>query len=1210
MSTAEERANDKLAADTSFLECHKLLKSMEDSTIQLTHDPQTPTPNGHAEERDKEGGGAKTLKIVSKSVNNVDLVNSNDVTTETANHSSDGPQSEVEAKIVPAINGFVTENHESGTPSKDHGITSSQNGDSKDNGEGSRPHQGSNSNHSVHPEKPEQTKNLKEGVDALDQVNTTTKQSSSNPSSANKQMSPSAEKPDPSLAVKNDPSSADKKTPSSSADIHNLSCADKNPSSAYKQYESLADKENQSWPNKPDPSSADDPDPSWTDKQNRSPADKLDPSLADKLDSSPADKLDPSSEDKPDKDKVSADLLEPMDVGEDLKSNLKGEKTEKSEGRPQHEVSVNVVSICNDDIQSRPNLAEALVSVGGLKSAVQTVAVTSPKPIAPKPVPIPGVAAKSSPVNTSAPVVTPAPPIQQQPGGSFNATQKPYVSQPVQNKGGKGKKAAKNSASAAASAPKIPKELGPTASFLCDLGMDLVKEGVYKDLISIQSRKLKADKLSESEVKQLEKLKENYESVSQKNREVKVDYTMKCDKCKFVTESKNVMWLHHEYPHTDSRENMYCSHCSFATRIPVAFNFHMESEHQMRGRIIPKPAFWHCSLCQFETNSKGVLTKHRLKCEKNFNDKLNLCPTSSHVNYCLAYNFYKTPKPAPPPPEPIVKAPIQSKPLIRPPVGRIPVQPVRGPSFVPQTRPVLRQRTPQPPVRMIIQQQPQQHMIIPRPLSQQYAYAPRQSATAPLTVRQMLNTTQGPSQPQIQVKNIPRQTAPVRQPQPDLGLVSCEICKGYVKDKDALRVHFFFAHQIDLSASLLKRAQPPLFCDVCFERFWTSQGLQKHKETLKHFYKFQSPPTQQSGLHICIICGIRVTHLLNHMSSTHNLSLKDFLIAKRCIVCGGSFQNRPSLEIHLASSHGILVKTTPNPNTNPNPVQMNATHRPTLGRPPSTAVGRVMPVAALKPASATTCLICNISFLNNDLLTRHCQHCHASCVGCGMIFVDVAARNRHPCSNKNTNLNQILACHVCKSRVHSRNMKSHVLKYHAKTCWVKLKRRSDLDEMARDCAKRPRLGAGSEVIVLKEDRHASPGNNECQDSKEKQNHSMKDVKAVDKNSSPCDLKPGNDISSRKDGKLQDDRSGPCDKDSGDGVQPTLIDKEKGPSAISEKQGGIQASDGAPTDDKEVCKVKYSDTTSNSDKTDTVKTVSKLTEQEPSVVIPMETEDTG
>ncbi len=51
----------------------------------------------------------------------------------------------------------------------------------------------------------------------------------------------------------------------------------------------------------------------------------------------------------------------------------------------------------------------------------------------------------------------------------------------------------------------------------------------------------------------------------------------------------------------------------------------------------------------------------------------------------------------------------------------------------------------------------------------------------------------------------------------------CEICGGFVKDRDSLHIHFFWAHKVEINKEVFQQQQPHLICDICKSRFWTFQ---------------------------------------------------------------------------------------------------------------------------------------------------------------------------------------------------------------------------------------------------------------------------------------------------------------------------------------------------------------------------------------------------
>ena len=191
---------------------------------------------------------------------------------------------------------------------------------------------------------------------------------------------------------------------------------------------------------------------------------------------------------------------------------------------------------------------------------------------------------------------------------------------------------------------KVDEKLGPLATFLNNLGLDIVKQSVYHEAIHIQSRKQQAGKLTDVECSQLDKMRSSCKELAEKLKHLKLSYR-KCKLCNFVSESVNVHFWHREHPHINKREDFCCSYCDFNTRNNVAFNFHMEAEHNIKGRSMDKPSFWQCTLCPFEHNSKSKLTQHKFKCEKNFEIKTHLSPSpDTDINYSLYGVFYLSEK--------------------------------------------------------------------------------------------------------------------------------------------------------------------------------------------------------------------------------------------------------------------------------------------------------------------------------------------------------------------------------------------------------------------------------------------------------------------------------------------------------------------------------------------------------------------------------------
>lgn len=164
--------------------------------------------------------------------------------------------------------------------------------------------------------------------------------------------------------------------------------------------------------------------------------------------------------------------------------------------------------------------------------------------------------------------------------------------------------------------------------FFTDIGINLVKEYVQTDLIKQQNRKLVREKKSGQNTRErlvtIAALMKNLELSKENN--VPYKFTLKkCEFCSFKTESELVMANHLQIPHM--KNNLYkCNFCSFQIKSPHDIIFHMEAEHNIKGKLERAPSYHECPNCPFEDNGKGKLARHLIACAKKFKPDLNLSP--------------------------------------------------------------------------------------------------------------------------------------------------------------------------------------------------------------------------------------------------------------------------------------------------------------------------------------------------------------------------------------------------------------------------------------------------------------------------------------------------------------------------------------------------------------------------------------------------------
>ena len=440
-------------------------------------------------------------------------------------------------------------------------------------------------------------------------------------------------------------------------------------------------------------------------------------------------------------------------------------------------------------------------------------------------------------------------------------------------------------------------ELRPVAELLFNVGLNLAKQQVYEDLTRVHDKKKQKDALSNHGKKFSDLYKSKYETFVEANKPFALE-VKKCKDCAFKTESDNVLQWHLEFAHGQDNNTYECSFCEFIGKQPGEFFFHMEAEHNRKGRIYMKHAFFSCALCPFENNSKKALMKHQQKCERSFKMRRNLEPAPTDCDIPL-----KLVRPRMPPVKPMPK--VQAPP---PPTVRNMIQSRQQMAYNDMNK---------------LRAQQQQHQQQQQQQSSQNSLIhmmPRQQA---MQQRNMAGQQQHQS-PSASKNPVGRpRTKPVT-PSIPTGAASrfeiCEICGGFVKDRESLRVHFYWAHRVDIQKNVFDHKQPHLMCEFCPQRFWTYQGLARHRQISHNKQQqTQTPNRNSKPQHNCILCGAQnVTHLLNHLSNAHNITLQTMFKQKRCLCCGASFNEEKMLERHMLNSHSDLFRIKPHAKKSPN----------------------------------------------------------------------------------------------------------------------------------------------------------------------------------------------------------------------------------------------------------------------------------------------------
>lgn len=458
----------------------------------------------------------------------------------------------------------------------------------------------------------------------------------------------------------------------------------------------------------------------------------------------------------------------------------------------------------------------------------------------------------------------------------------------------------------------------PLGKFFMQIGVNLVQEFVQTDLLRTQKRKQGKGSTSTETQIAINSLIKNLEFSKENNEPFHLEMK-KCEFCSFKTESALVMQHHLETPHM--RNYVYkCNFCPLEVRSPHDILFHMEAEHNTRGRLERGPAFHQCPNCPFEDNQKGKLTRHILACNKKFRPERNLEPatdweppakiprmnrarpvgTSSSSALAMAMSG----KGQPPLLPKLLPAPITGRGR-----GRPPMQP-RYPDLKlrPGTTPVRQDN-----VAGMMYRPTSSGLLVPT----SYQFGTNQlfqntSSSSKNPAAKLLN------QPSISITPLPRSTTQT----PSLGsgtssksggkntFVICEICDGYIKDLEQLRNHMQWIHKVKIHPKMIYN-RPPLNCQKCQFRFFTDQGLERHLLGSHGLVTSSMQEAANKGKDAgrCPACGrVYQWKLLNHVARDHGMTLKPAHLSYKCTVCTATFGMYKQFENHVYSAHSVVAK--------------------------------------------------------------------------------------------------------------------------------------------------------------------------------------------------------------------------------------------------------------------------------------------------------------
>ncbi|KAL1456676.1 hypothetical protein WDU94_001388 [Cyamophila willieti] len=488
--------------------------------------------------------------------------------------------------------------------------------------------------------------------------------------------------------------------------------------------------------------------------------------------------------------------------------------------------------------------------------------------------------------------------------------------------------------------------------FFMHIGINLVQEHVQNDLLKSQKRKREREgtKVSHDTIQAINSLTKTLEFSKENNDPFRFE-TKKCEYCNFKTESQLVMAHHLETPHM--KNYIYrCNFCPLEVRSPHDIMYHMEAEHNVRGRLEKAPAFHQCPSCLFEDNQKGKLTRHLLSCAKKYRPERNQEPpldweppakiprvsrnrpnamSPGNAVYHAAMSGLKQNQPGAGPVGP-AGTPILPKMINNAAAAAAMSQAFinnrqRGRPLGPQTPGLIYRPTGTNAQNLVL---PPGYSIQGGQIFQNKPAAG--SASSPAAQQSGQAASKLLNQPSISITPLPRQgsnPAPsnaavtplpshAKPGRPNMGtgaggkntFVICEICDGYIKDLEQLRNHMQWIHKVKIHPKMIYN-RPPLNCQKCQFRFFTDQGLERHLLGSHGLVTSSMQEAANKGKDggRCPVCGrVYQWKLLNHVARDHNMSLKPAHLSYKCTVCTATFGMYRQFENHVYSAHSVAPR--------------------------------------------------------------------------------------------------------------------------------------------------------------------------------------------------------------------------------------------------------------------------------------------------------------
>ena len=570
-----------------------------------------------------------------------------------------------------------------------------------------------------------------------------------------------------------------------------------------------------------------------------------------------------------------------------------------------------------------------------------------------------------------------------------------------------------------AAVPPKKKSVRPAAWLLHSMGLRMVREKVYDDLIEVQEEKDSEGLLTGNEQKQLGRLRGAFDDLLRQNKPFKIRTKRRCG-CGFSAGSRLELELHRDYGNVLSGDDYRysCCLCGLSNiRSPVIMVAHIARIHGRQSHIHTIPPTGFCPYCPYEqrTVAKNKLSRHVINCALTFRIDQNLAPIAADADIPLFEVDH--------PPVSTVQTTTTTTAAALD-AALKPVVTVKAP--VSSTVPTLSSAC--------------TTVSVAGPVM-----TPAESSTSIITT-----TGKTPLAKLARLAPLPE----------GLGFEICELCGAFLASRDSMMIHMTRAHKLVLPEKCRTAEKPIVSCDKCTERFWTMVALDVHRGEM-HGGKTElaSPPTT-----ICPLCKrTRLTDVLEHLARQHRITLVDMFAQRYCSVCQLTLHAARPFANHMLTRHSDLFSDRASLYA-----AIVLVDRATRGRVGMVSRGRQLSVlsgATSKPSSKSVqhgrpCPLCLCEFVDDDEVKDHVRRVHPfACTHCGRMYGSAEFLNQHVMT---VHSHDTMSCQLCGTEVSILTMEEHLTDSHMKSCSVSLAQvKDDLSGQVDSLSRKRRRGSTS-----------------------------------------------------------------------------------------------------------------------------------------------------